>query len=166
MAATETDIRAIDAIIAPLLGTQAWGASLGYGSLITVEFGASIPDKDSSRPPHGEWHLWVTYCAWRLETESEVMVGSEDTRADIQESIQQINGLPLNSVALTLPALETTFAFEGGVALRLFPVYTREAEHWQLWVPDGNVLTVGPGSAWSFESGDLPPAAAARQQDT
>jgi hypothetical protein len=156
MIPTDADIREIQVKIAPLLGKEAWGASLGVGSFITLEFGSPIPyDKIPGRL-HGEWHFWVTHCVWRLERTTEVIAGSEDPRPKLNEAIQHLDGLSLLSVHLTLPALETTFMFDSSIALRLFPVYTEEFEHWMLYAPDGNVLCVGPGSDWSYTDADTP----------
>lgn len=151
MAVTETDIREIQAKINPLLGQQAWGAALGVGSFITLEFGASRPPVNERGSTHGEWHLWVYCCAWRLEGSGEVLAASEDARPQLEAAIQHLNGLAIRTVEVQPPALETTITFDGGIVLRLFPIFTEGFEHWMLYTPDGNVLTIGPGTTWSYE---------------
>lgn len=157
MVVTEKDILDIQSIIRPLLGKKAWGVSLGVGSFITLEFGTLHPTNRSPKRPRGEWHLWVTHCAWRLEDESEVVAGSEDPRSNLKQAVQRINGLALRSVTITAPALETTLAFDG-VFLHLFPIYSAEFEHWLLFDPGGKVLRIGPGMNWTYESASEPPS--------
>jgi len=67
MAVTERDIREIQAKIQPLLGKKAWRVSIGVGSFLTLDFGAKLIDEKVPGRPYGEWHLWITYCEWRLE---------------------------------------------------------------------------------------------------
>ncbi len=158
MATIETDIREIQAKIQPLLGKKAWGVSLGVGSFITLEFGAKLKNEKVPKRPHGEWHLWITYCAWRLEKGPEVIAASEDPRPELKKKVRCLENLALQSVELTPPALEATFFFEEEIVLRLFPIYTHEYEHWMLYTPDENVLVIGPGTRWLYHSAHEPHA--------
>lgn len=158
----EVDIQEIKARVAPLLGRKVWGASLGVGSFVTLEFGEQrLPPIGKQQRPHGEWHLWVYCCAWRLEKGNEVTAGSEDPRDHLTTVIKQLDGLTLRSLEVLGPGLDSVFSFENDVTLRLFPViFSTEAgdyEHWFLFTPDGYVLTIGPGSAWSYESASRVP---------
>jgi hypothetical protein len=157
MAVTEKDIIDIQNIISPLLGKRVWGADLGFGSFVTLEFGTPLAIEKSPKRPRGEWHLWVMYCAWRLESRTEVMAGSEDPRFKLKEAVRQMDGLALRSVTITAPALETSLTFDEGVVLHLFPIYTAEFEHWLLFDPTGKVLSIGPNMTWSYESSNKPP---------
>lgn len=42
---------------------KAWGARLGVGSFVTIEFGEEVKEQPSSKT-HGEWHLWVYMATW------------------------------------------------------------------------------------------------------
>jgi hypothetical protein len=160
MPITETDIHEIQLKIEPLLGKKAWGVSLGVGSFVTLEFGAPLPYEKIPNRFHGEWHLWITHCAWRLEVGIKVLAASEDPRPKLKKAVQHLEELALCSVVLTLPALQTTFTFDNRVVLHLFPIYTEEFECWMLYTPDGNVLTIGPGDRWSYKNSDEPPNSA------
>lgn len=151
MAVTESDIQEIQARVSPLLGQPAWGVALGVGSFITLEFGASQPPAQGHERPHGEWHLWVYCCAWRLDGNGEILAGSEDARPKLEAAVQRLNGLAVRAFDIQPPALETTVTFDEGIALRLFPIFSEGFEHWMLYTPDGNVLTIGPGTEWSYE---------------
>ena len=158
MAVTETDIRQIQALINPILSQKAWGTSLGFGSFITLEFGNLLPSNQERQQTHGEWHLWIYDCAWRIEEGNEVLASSEDPRPKLELAVQRLEGLALNSVELLPPAWDTVFRFDEQVVLRSFSIYSEESEHWMLYTPDRKVISVGPGSSWSYESSSAVPS--------
>ena len=155
MIITEADIHEIQAKMAPLLGQKAWGASLGVGSFITLEFGVPLPRRGKHGRTHGEWHLWIYMCGWRLEKGNEVLGASEDPRPKLEAAVKGMEGLALHSVELLRPAWDTIFTFEDQVVLRTFSIYSNSEEndeYWKLFAPDGNILLIGPGTRWSYES--------------
>ncbi|MGH2769528.1 MAG: hypothetical protein ACRDJF_03275, partial [Actinomycetota bacterium] len=79
-----------------------------------------------------------------------VIAASEDPRPKIETAIQRLEGLTIHSIELFLPALDTVFLFNKRVALRLFPVFSEEYEHWMVFTPDARVLVIGPGARWSY----------------
>ena len=70
----------------------------------------------------------------------------------MEAAVELMQGLTLESVELMRPVWDTTFKFEDRVTLRTFSIYSEECEHWNLFMPDGNVLVIGPGSGWSCVS--------------
>lgn len=139
----------LHALLASLVGHPAWGSKLGHGSFVTLEFGA--PQPATSGAIHGAWHLWVYGCAWRIERDKEVLAGSDDEREVMAPAIEALNGLVLQEITVDAPALDALWTFSNGYRLRLFPMSARQGEHWMLYLPDGNVLSIGPGSSWSVE---------------
>ena len=142
----------IQAKLHPLLGQKTWGVSLGFGSFLTLEFGQPLPPSDENQKIHGEWHLWLYCCAWRVEEEDKILAASEDERDHIKTAIHRLDNLTLHSIELLSPACDAVFTFEQQVILRVFAIYSQDYEHWLLYTPDGNVLSVGPGSHCSYES--------------
>lgn len=157
MTVTMDAIHDVQMKIEPIIGKKAWGVSLGIGSFIILKFGAEMQDQLDPNWIHGEWQLWITHCAWRLEKGEEVIAGSEDDRGYLKETLHNLEGLVLASTEFTPPAWTTTFTFDGDFTLKLFPHHTKEYNHWMLSFPDGNVLTLGPGTSWWYESDKLPP---------
>jgi hypothetical protein len=161
---SDEDIRSILAKAAPILGQRPWGVALGVGSFVTMEFGATQPLRHAEERPHGAWHLWIRYPAWRLEAGDRVLAASEDPRDHLAASLQRLEGQVLRALEVVPPALDTVFAFEGGLRLRLFPMYSDAAtesagegyDHWLLFTPDDHVLVVGPGSRWKYQLADEP----------
>ena len=152
MTVTETDIGKIQAMIGPILGQKAWNVSLGHGSFITMEFGVSLLSDEIDRQPRGEWHLWVYCCAWRLEEGNNVLASSEDSRLELELAVKRMAGLALRSIKIFRPAWDSIFTFEEQVVLRLFSIYSKECEHWMLFMPNGNDIIIGSGTKWSCES--------------
>lgn len=140
---------------------KAWGVTLGHGSFITVEFGKPVSSRQKERSPRGEWHLWVYLCVWYLEKSGELLGASEDPRLKLEVALQHLEHRTLETVKIFPPAFETVFVFSEGVALHLFPISTEEDEQWMLFAPDGNVLTIGPGFKWTYESSSTSPGSSA-----
>lgn len=142
MAIANSDLKHIQEIIKPLIGKKSWGAALGHGSFLTIEFGEIVRDK------RGEWHFWAFCCVWYISKGSDFMVASEDEREKMEKNIEILDGLTLISVDIQPPAFETKLVFQEEVILHLFPVFSEEYEHWLLYTPEEYVLKIGPGSQW------------------
>jgi hypothetical protein len=129
--------------VAAAYGRPAWGASLGVGSFVTVEFG-------ERRGERGEFHLWVYCCAWRIETADEVLACSEDPRDFLATAVPRLDGHPLTGVTVEQPSLSAAFSFGDELVLRTFSIYSDEYEHWMFYLPGGDVFTAGPGTTCSL----------------
>ncbi len=148
----QLDVTEIQAALAQLIGKPAWSATVGFGSFLTIEFGAEGAAQGTAARKHGEYHLWIYCTAWRLERTGALLAGSEDARADLERAAGTINGLTAAATTIEWPSLSLTLTFSDGLKLRTFSVFTQESEHWMLYMPDGRVFTAGPGSTWSVES--------------
>jgi len=157
MTVSDADIQQIQQLVVPIYGQRAWGVARGIGSFVTMEFGNVLPTAGKQKQPRGEWHLWVYCCAWRLEYSNDVLVGSEDAQQKIDHLIKRLEGLTLQSIQISAPGLDTVLVFEQGIIMKLFPIFTEKYEHWMLYAPDGNVLTLGPGSTWSYKRANEKP---------
>jgi hypothetical protein len=150
MATVDKNIADIQTKLQGILGQKAWGVARGEGSFLTMEFGQPVPPTQANAKTHGEWHLWLYGCAWRVEQGEQVIVGSEDDQVKIDTAIQCIEGSALQSFELMTPALDAVISFENGIVLRLFAIFTEEMDSWMLFTPD-KVITVGPAGQWSYE---------------
>lgn len=144
--------KTVRARFAPLVGKKVWGVSLGVGSFVTFEFGPKI--RTSAGSVRGEWLLWIYCCAWRIERGSRVLAASEDDRPLMKKMVKLLTGKKLTRVAVTSLLMDTSFVFEGGLVLKTFGVYSRDAEHWMLFTPEHKVLTIGPGTKASYKASD------------
>lgn len=139
-----------------LVGQTSWDARLGIGSFLTIEFGARRPPSGPSGIEHGEFHLWAYCVAWRVDADGAMVVASEDDRDDIKNAIHRLNGRVVQDVIVS-DALELDLAFDDGMRLALFPIFSQGFEHWILFVPSGDVYTAGPGTTWTVDR-KTPPA--------
>jgi hypothetical protein len=152
--------------LAGLTGVEAWSARLGIGSHLTVDLGGRVEDRYTARGREvirvaGEWRLWVQLAAWRLEDAAQVLVGCEDPRPVIAERIAILDGRRVTAVTVMPPGLETVFDFDG-VRLLVFPIHSSlgvtpgepgERTQWSLWRPQGDIVSVAPGSGetWTLK---------------
>jgi len=153
---TQADLVTIREKIGPLCGQRPWDVSLGYGSFLTMDFGDMHPGRMPGSSSRGAWHLWVQHVAWRLDEDGEVVAACEDPRPELATGVKRMQGRTVQAIDMRPPALDTTITFEDGIVLRLFPTYTAAYDHWWLFTPDGNVLTIGPGTAWSYHRSTRP----------
>jgi hypothetical protein len=147
MVLTTVATQSIQSYFQPMIGQTAWGVALGHGSFVTIEFGERQSGKNSEE--RGTWHLWVYCCAWRLETQDDVLAYSEENRERLAQVLENLEGQVLLSVSVDCPGGDTVLRFAGGVVLRLMPIEA-EYEHWFLYMPEG-VLVFGPGTEWGVE---------------
>jgi hypothetical protein len=144
---TDLEISEIKAKINPVIGKKAWEVSLGYGSFITMNFG----NKTELNDGHGEWYLWIYCCSWQLENTGKILATSDDLRTELKLIVQCMENQTLNSVEIVSHNWETTFNFSDNITLRTSSFEDEEYEHWRLYAPDGNVLSIGPSHNWSYD---------------
>jgi hypothetical protein len=145
----------IQAIINPLLEKKAWDVRLGVGSFITMNFGNPNPKSNKENKISGEWYLWVYMCGWRLEKQNQFIAGCEDSRKKLEKDVKLMEGLAIKSIEILPYFGDTTIYFDQEVILRLFAIYSQDDEIWQLFTPDGNVLSIQTCNIWSVQPSNL-----------
>lgn len=147
---TESDFQRL---IAPLLGKMPWNVCLGMGSSLTMEFGREDP-RQSTVNVHGEWHLWLYMCSWRIESADGILVACEDGREEIRKRFRKISWAEISNVALGQPSMDLEISFQDRRRLRTFSVNASDAQEidqWILFTPElmsisaiGNKLVTKP----------------------
>jgi|SRR5882762_6011271 len=149
------DRSAIGRIFSDLIGRPPWGVRLGEGSFLTMEFGK--PEANQSNGiVHGEWHLWLYMCMWRIETKEKVLAGSEDDRTSIKLLLETLDFGATQGADINLPSLDLSIRFSSGVSLTTFSCTTRSDEQWMLFTPGGNILTAYGGGAFHYGMANEP----------
>ena len=135
-----------------LVGKAPWDVRLGVGSMITMEFGQRDP-RQSVSTIHGEWHLWLCMCSWRIESENTVVIACEDDRERIRRTIAAIPWSEVAHIELQLPALDLQIRFANGEVLRTFSVSSIEsdANQWILFTPELKSITAR-GNGFDIEA--------------
>jgi hypothetical protein len=147
--------------LAAMEGAEAWQVFLGYGSNLFIDLGRQIELRGQKKTRIvGELTLWVNLAAWRLQDAARVLVACEDPRPVIADKITVLRGRRVTAVTVTPPAMEAVFDFDG-VRLLVFPVHSetgsasegRQNTQWSLWRPQGDIVSVSPGSgeAWTIK---------------
>jgi hypothetical protein len=112
-----------------------------------MEFGKPEANQ-SGRIAHGEWHLWLYMCSWRIETQRKVLAGSEDDGTAIEAVLKEAHFDAIRVVSAATPSHDLAIEFNSGTKVFTFSSSSsHDQEQWMLFVPDGNCLTIyGDGS--------------------
>src|SRR5436305_1318277 len=92
----EDDSHPLRRAFVPLIGLPAWFVHQGYGSFLTLEFGAPhlrVREPRAARgnvsekvkklflkrrvSVKGEWHLWIYCCQWRVSDDGQEIAWSD-----------------------------------------------------------------------------------------
>lgn len=145
-------------ILNRLVGQKVSACQLGHGSMFSIDLGIltteHIPTKKRIIKSYmrGEWHLWVSMCAWRIDKDNKPLIAADDEREIIAEKLQLLVGTTLTQYEILNTALDTKFYFDSTISLILFNMNTQNAKQWMLFTPKDKVLIVGPADAWRYES--------------
>ncbi len=131
---------------------------VGYGSSIFMDFGCDIPYEIKTRKGlqtryHGEWHLWIYMCAWRIDKHKKPVVGWEDTRAKIACHLIELESREFKKAEILNDAFDVKLFFGDDIELHLFSFHTAGEynEQWLLFTPEKKVFVAGPGCTWSYD---------------
>lgn len=164
MPLTPDALQAIHALLAPVIGREAWGVHLGYGAGLTIHFGADKSETRTTRSgrqwvrTRGEWDIWTVSCVWRLEDATGILAAYEDPRPLQDQALTRLNGRRLLSIDISPTSADTVFTFNDEVVVRLFSIYMDpqgDQEHWMLFGPAHYVLVLGPGTQWASKRSDV-----------
>lgn len=155
------DMQSISSLWQALLGRAAWGVGRGHGSFLHLEFGEPhlvvrepvVPRSATSakaqrvllrRGVHieGDWTLWIEYGDWRLRTahgelDSETSPGTPD-----DECLRDLDGQRLVSAEPGTRANGTTFKFDLGAVLEVWPSGELADDQWTLKTRGGASATL------------------------
>ncbi|MGV3722671.1 MAG: hypothetical protein ACO1SX_17350 [Actinomycetota bacterium] len=167
----------IESSFQALYGLPCWNAKSGYGSFLTMEFGAPHLEIREPREPkpdasdavrrffekrhvvvHGEWHLWIYCCEWWVYT-GDRLVGDSDPEGSTKERIdlaaRELDGQKLVSVAVDATCGESVFTSDLGSRLVTKP--DDDSVQWYLYEPNGFVLSYRADGRISHQPGDTSP---------
>jgi hypothetical protein len=145
----------LNKMVAPLVGKKAWGVKKGYGSFLTIEFGAPFRDQIIN-VEFGEWHLWAYFCHWRINKNDKFIVGSESPEKKIADMVKAIEGLQLKVFSICPKNLDAILEFEGGITLELSSNIAvqddEDADNWLLFMPNNKILVADHKGKWKIET--------------
>lgn len=118
----------------PLLVQPAWHGVAGYGSWLRLNFGNPSLVVTEPRPNaslesmrhrlaivEGAFQLWIEMGAWTLHQPGRRMVHSGSTRYRMQQAVAALEGQILVDLVCTHAPLKTTFLFDEGSVLEVYP---------------------------------------------
>jgi hypothetical protein len=130
--------------LSDLRGKPAWGLVRSYGSMFFLEIGEPLPRIGEKRV-HGEWHCLVEMCHWRIDTQSAMLIGSDDEQELIDSTFAHIELGYIETAEASPPSHDLRLAFSSGVRIGTFwatAAPKQEWTQWQLYGPDDNIWIV------------------------
>jgi hypothetical protein len=168
----------IDDIFTPVYGKPCWNLEQGYGSYLTLEIGqpylkireprqSGVQASEGVRTRaarrsvhvHGEWHLWIYICDWRIFSRGQLLATSESTRRVIKQAINVLDGQALIQVSVE-ESLMTVFEFDLGGRLEVIPnivEYGSDADLWLFFEPSGDVFVLRSDGQYCHMPGNTAP---------
>jgi len=165
----------INDVFQPILGKPCWQVEQGYASFLTFEFGephlqiqeprqASKQATEKLRKRwarrhifvHGDWHLWIYICDWRIFLHEEEIANNTATRKTIRKALLELDGQVLTSVTIKKSYI-SVFEFDLGCKLEVIPNhddYKKTDELWLLYEPSGYVFTLRADGKYRHRPGD------------
>lgn len=142
-------------LLGQIVGLVPTRVKLGHGSFVTLDFGRDIPSQINTRNGlktvyHGEWHIWIYMCAWRLDKDGVPVVGSNDLREQIAENLNALENKTLEGIFILNDAFDIDFQFSHGLRLYLFSYNATSDEQWKFFTPEEKVFIAGPSSSWRY----------------
>jgi hypothetical protein len=136
-----------------LIGLVPWGVKLGHGSFLTLEFGKEITQLfRGTSHRHGEWHLWLRSCAWRIQRGGRILIASGDDREIIERAVNRLRPGALRKATVDSETLDIRLEFADGVELVAFANHRYRYEQWELFQPEGRVLIANAGGSLAEEA--------------
>lgn len=119
--------------IQSLSGKLCWDVigGKGTGSIITLDFGKKIPRRKPLQSKHfsmetqmyeAELSLMI-YCAWRIDSEEQVVCGSNDSNEEQGPMLQGLRRLvdtTVESLDMTFPGYDLSITFSNKLRMHLF----------------------------------------------
>lgn len=150
-----TDIREIAEITMKVFLQICWKATLSYGDELSLHIGARIPyaQKSMVGKEKGEWIVGTRGNPWKLKSEGETIVTSEENAENIREKIKAIENTHISWFVPT-PELGFNMGFSNEYELILIPEIEDDSglPYWEMFTPEDMVLKVGPNAMWSYTS--------------
>ena len=154
-------------------GKPCWRVTHGHGSFLTFEFGdphleirepivpkaeVSPAERDQlmSRKVfiHGDWHLWIYCCAWRVLRGDTLVGDSSSSRAGMEQAADFLDGQKLLQFSITTDGVRCRFDFDLGGTLETWP-YDNNSEQWLFFDgPTHKVLTLRADGYFSHHRSD------------
>ena len=170
----------IQGLFQALYGQPCWHVRQGYGSFLTLEFGQphleiieprQVSNKISKKIKklfvrrqiyvHGDWHLWVYICDWRILTNGKELANQDSKRRKIRQATAELDGQILTRVKVKR-SLKTIFDFDLGGRIEVWPNtadYDEDVDLWLLYEWQGNVFVLRADGQYRYSPGVISPEA-------
>jgi hypothetical protein len=107
-----------ESVLRTLIGLEAWGARIGDGGYLSIEFGP-VDTNERNRFPRGEFSIWIPGAPWRIEFDGSILVGSGQEGLETAK-VLFINGDKITDIKIDRSSLIVDVEWRSGRTLRVF----------------------------------------------
>jgi hypothetical protein len=137
-------------IVRTLIRQRPWRLKLGVGSFVTIEFGKPEANP-SGLVRHGEWHLWLYMCNWKLKRTGKALADSQGDRTSIESVFQNLELGSVKEVRIPRSSVDLQIEFDSGVNLWTTSTSKRDkVEQWMLFTPERKCLSAFGNQSYEY----------------
>jgi len=156
-----TDLYKLHQIIGGIVGKRCWRVGFGYGGDLRLHFGKKIAYENRMMEDEkkGAWRFATSGTSWKLVTPKLSVSSKTGKERNLERKARTLEGKAVTKIEFILPSNIIRFTFTNKCWFLVIP----DAEddkydlpYWKLFMPDGMLVTFGPGKHWSCMPSDLP----------
>ena len=168
--------QAIASVLKNIIGKPCWNVKQGYGSFITFEFGEpkltcyefknrQYHITERHIYVHGEWHLWIYCCDWKIFQNGYENARCESSDKTIDKALSHLDGQKIVGLEIDSANKSCSFTFDlGGLLETTSGDYEPLTNEWLLFEPSGYVLCYRNDGCYSYHPSNSSDASAIWQK--
>ena len=144
----------------PLVGQLVRSVRRGYGTFLTLEFGSphlvvrepivaspEAPPRVRKRLARrrvtvaGDWHLWVQYAQWKIQTENYSTASEDADAALIEGALEELDGQRLTSSSEGPEPHSCILRFDLNASLHIRPSSETDDDQWSIYEANGRIAS-------------------------
>ncbi len=157
---TTNDVDSLAQMIRPVEGHYCASAAISYGGELVVDFGDQPPSPHKGEHFRHPWVLGTSGSDWTIAVAGDTIASSAEYEMNLSlgEKVHLLDGRRLISIALA-PSLDLVLRFDGSAEVRTRraasePGDPPDVPDWEMFLPHGMVLRIGPGDRWWYGDED------------
>lgn len=132
-----------------LQGQPCWGAVINWDGTFRLCFGAEVTSKRGV--VHGEWEIGTYNSAWRLASNTKIIVGSQDcfeSQAEIEATMRGIQLGCFRSMVQDSP-LDHSIHFDSGIVMEVLGTTACDDEVLHVFMPNNRYMEFTIKHGWT-----------------
>jgi len=154
-----TDLDELHSVISSIIGKKCWRVNFTYGGSLSLHLGRQVPytAPQMRGKKKGQWILGTVGTAWTLFTPHGVVSSKQKDEKKLEAKAKALEGRKVTRVNISVPDTVLTVTFDNDHLFQVTPTRNdarSSLPYWELYMPDHELVTFGPGNAWSHSRSD------------